>query len=313
MEITPRQWLVALLIAGLAHAALAYALVHSTAPLSRATAGITLELGDDGRGLSSGGDGAESVARTLRAEPAGGEPVLGATPSSLHDDHGADQANAVEPLEGPVPAPSEALVAKALTQPQLARKQTANQLRELELDASTKRSVDKSRAASRPEPARSAGEQPPSAQESTRRRPSSRHERGHDGSNGTGADGSSGTDGTRSGDKGGSGKAATGSARGGDGLDARNYYGRLATWLARHKRYPLQARRLGQEGTVKVTFTVSRSGRVIAKRVSQSSGHSLLDREAQAMLERASPLPRIPASLGRDSLTISLPVAFALR
>ncbi|WP_462323150.1 energy transducer TonB, partial [Halochromatium sp.] len=92
-----------------------------------------------------------------------------------------------------------------------------------------------------------------------------------------------------------------------------NYYGRLATWLARHKRYPAQARRLRQEGTVKVTFTITSSGRVVSKRIVQSSGHALLDREVEAMLERASPLPRIPTSLGRKRLTITVPVAFALR
>jgi hypothetical protein len=31
------------------------------------------------------------------------------------------------------------------------------------------------------------------------------------------------------------------------------------------------------------------------------------------MLDRASPLPRIPTSLGRTSITITLPVAFNLR
>jgi protein TonB len=31
------------------------------------------------------------------------------------------------------------------------------------------------------------------------------------------------------------------------------------------------------------------------------------------MLERASPLPRIPASLGRSRLTITLPITFSLR
>nr|WP_242519286.1 energy transducer TonB [Halochromatium roseum] len=105
-----------------------------------------------------------------------------------------------------------------------------------------------------------------------------------------------------------------GSGSGNDGqASASNYYGRLATWLTRHKRYPAQARRLRQEGTVKVTFTITRSGRVVSKRIVQSSGHELLDQEVQAMLERASPMPRIPSSLGRSSLTITVPVAFALR
>nr|WP_242513345.1 energy transducer TonB [Halochromatium salexigens] len=118
--------------------------------------------------------------------------------------------------------------------------------------------------------------------------------------------------GSGSGDGGHSTGTTAGTGGGGE-ISANNYYGRLATWLARHKRYPAQARRLRQEGTVKVTFTVDNNGRVVSKRIAHSSGHDLLDREAQAMLERASPLPRIPASLRRSSLTITLPVAFNLR
>ena len=115
--------------------------------------------------------------------------------------------------------------------------------------------------------------------------------------------------GTTGGGKDGSGGAG---GRGGQ-ASTSNYYGRLATWLARHKRYPVQARRLRQEGTVKVTFTITGSGRVVSKRIVQSSGYELLDEEVQTMLERASPLPRIPSSLGRSRLTITLPVAFRLR
>jgi protein TonB len=113
-----------------------------------------------------------------------------------------------------------------------------------------------------------------------------------------GSGGSGGSDGSR------------GSA---DKESTSNYYGRLATWLARHKRYPAQARRLRQEGTVKVSFTIARNGRLLSSRIIESSGYPLLDQEVEAMLKRASPLPRIPASLGRSSLTVTLPVAFALR
>jgi protein TonB len=70
---------------------------------------------------------------------------------------------------------------------------------------------------------------------------------------------------------------------------------------------------LRQEGTVKITFTIASNGRVVSKRISKSSGHALLDREVQDMLDRASPLPRIPSNLNRSSITITLPVAFNLR
>jgi protein TonB len=87
----------------------------------------------------------------------------------------------------------------------------------------------------------------------------------------------------------------------------------LARALQKFKRYPEQARRLRQEGRVKVRFTIDRRGRVISQQIVVSSGHALLDREVEAMLRRASPLPAIPASLSKSRLTLTLPIVFNLR
>jgi protein TonB len=68
-----------------------------------------------------------------------------------------------------------------------------------------------------------------------------------------------------------------------------------------------------QQGTVKVRFTIDQNGRVISHQIVTTSGHPLLDQEAAAMLNRASPMPKIPRSLGHSRLTITLPIAFNLR
>lgn len=84
--------------------------------------------------------------------------------------------------------------------------------------------------------------------------------------------------------------------------------------LNRVKQYPADAKRRGREGVARVTFTVSDSGAVIASQLAGSSGTIALDREALAMLQRASPLPPPPASLleaGRYRIT--LPVSFDLK
>jgi len=108
--------------------------------------------------------------------------------------------------------------------------------------------------------------------------------------------------------------AGSGKGKGkGGGKRAANYYGRLAAHLNRHKRYPSQARRKRAQGTVKVSFTIDRRGRVVSQRIVRSSGHAALDREVRAMLKRASPLPRIPAEMNRGSLTVTLPIVFSLR
>jgi len=107
--------------------------------------------------------------------------------------------------------------------------------------------------------------------------------------------------------------SGSGSGRGKGSASAANYFGRLASWLNRHKRYPAQARRRRAQGTVKVQFTIDRNGRLLSHRVVSSSGHRLLDQEAEAMLKRASPMPAIPAALNRSRLTVTLPVNFSLR
>ncbi len=129
---------------------------------------------------------------------------------------------------------------------------------------------------------------------------------------------SSGKIGTGSGKAGaGKGKGGRGTGKGsGSGAGAKgsaNYYGKLASWLNRHKRYPSRARRLRQEGTVKVLFTIDRRGRLLSHRIVASSGHALLDQEVKAMLKRASPLPAFPAGMSQSKLTLTVPIRFNLR
>ncbi|NCA72020.1 MAG: energy transducer TonB [Sphingobacteriia bacterium] len=68
-----------------------------------------------------------------------------------------------------------------------------------------------------------------------------------------------------------------------------------------------------QQGTVQVRFTIDRRGRLLDHQIVKGSGHAELDAEVSAMLERASPMPAIPESLGRSQVTITVPIVFALR
>lgn len=67
----------------------------------------------------------------------------------------------------------------------------------------------------------------------------------------------------------------------------------LGSWLAAHKRYPEQARQLGDEGTVSVRFTVDPTGRVLDVTITRSSGSTLLDNAVRDMLagQRVPPFP----------------------
>jgi protein TonB len=89
-----------------------------------------------------------------------------------------------------------------------------------------------------------------------------------------------------------------------------NYRGRVIAHLSRHKQFPAEARNRGDTGVASVTFSISGSGAVTSVRLARSSGSSILDREVQAMVRRASPFPPPPSG---QSLSFTAPVNFNLR
>lgn len=96
--------------------------------------------------------------------------------------------------------------------------------------------------------------------------------------------------------------------------DARpKWEGLLLAALNRAKRYPRDALRKGQEGTVRIRFLVDRRGRVHAVRLVDSSGFTALDVEALSLPARAQPLPRPPAELRGNRVELTVPIEFFLR
>ncbi len=83
--------------------------------------------------------------------------------------------------------------------------------------------------------------------------------------------------------------------------------------LALFKRYPLMAQRHGVEGVVLVRFRVDHHGMVHGVALVQSSGHADLDQEAEALVERAEPLPPPPADRTEERIELQLPIRFSLR
>jgi len=108
----------------------------------------------------------------------------------------------------------------------------------------------------------------------------------------------------------------TGQANASVGISNANmeadYLATLASWLARHKRYPRAARRRNLEGVATLSFTVNAAGNVLRYEVVKSSGYEVLDREVVNMLQRAEPLPSLPRDLGRATLDITIPIRFEL-
>lgn len=92
----------------------------------------------------------------------------------------------------------------------------------------------------------------------------------------------------------------------------REWKSALAAKIANGKRYPPQAHKNGIEGYVIVEFTIDRSGAIINKRIDRTSCSAALDREALAALQRAAPLPPIPAYVEGPTATLKMPMMFLL-
>jgi protein TonB len=106
----------------------------------------------------------------------------------------------------------------------------------------------------------------------------------------------------------GAGPGAFGNGRGpGD-----DYLDRLRRHLSRFKRFPAEAVKRKQQGTVYVTFVLARDGTVLDAQIQRGSGFPLLDQAALDMLHNASPVPALPASYVGDRARLTIPVDFSI-
>ena len=90
------------------------------------------------------------------------------------------------------------------------------------------------------------------------------------------------------------------------------WYGDIATRLERHKSYPAAARDRGEQGVVRLAFSIDRQGRVLSSAIVAGSGYPALDEETMATLRRAQPFSAPPAGLGGDTFQFTLPVRFSI-
>ncbi|THV20270.1 energy transducer TonB [Peteryoungia ipomoeae] len=104
--------------------------------------------------------------------------------------------------------------------------------------------------------------------------------------------------------------SAASNASGRSSVSPAKWQSRLASHLERRKRYPAEARRNREEGTVYVRFKIDDGGNVLAVSVTRSSGSSALDDAVLDMVRRASPVPAPPPGVNK---TITTPVRFNIR
>lgn len=91
------------------------------------------------------------------------------------------------------------------------------------------------------------------------------------------------------------------------------YRRQLLVHQKKFRRYPSAARRRGQQGTVKLEFSIDRSGKVVGKRLLESSGYPVLDKAALAAVDRASPYPPPPVEETGEVLRYAIPIQFKIK
>ena len=96
----------------------------------------------------------------------------------------------------------------------------------------------------------------------------------------------------------------------GEGRDS--FLGRLLAQLNRFKQYPRTARQAHIEGVVMLHFVMDAQGKVISYEIAKSSGRPILDAEALALIQRAQPLPALPADFPTRTLDAIVPIEFSL-
>ncbi len=88
----------------------------------------------------------------------------------------------------------------------------------------------------------------------------------------------------------------------------------LSRFLDGRIQYPLAARRERLEGVVVLRIRLARDGRILAVRLSRSSGHQMLDTAALASVQGLGSMPAPPAQIPwDDDRELPLPVNYVLR
>jgi protein TonB len=100
--------------------------------------------------------------------------------------------------------------------------------------------------------------------------------------------------------------------RAGSGQAHDDFVARLLAQLNRYKQYPRAARQARIHGVVMLHFVMDAQGRVLQADIAKSSGRPILDAEALALIQRAQPLPPLPADYPTRTLDAVVPVEFSL-
>lgn len=87
--------------------------------------------------------------------------------------------------------------------------------------------------------------------------------------------------------------------------------GAIRTQVEQLKHYPHIARANRWEGRVVLRAVIGEEGQLVDLKIAESSGHSILDEAALAVLKKAAPLT-LPQPLGRPQVVVQVPINYKL-
>lgn len=95
-------------------------------------------------------------------------------------------------------------------------------------------------------------------------------------------------------------------------LSEQIYIAKLTKWTSNFVTYPRGALRNQQQGTVRLTVTLARDGRVKDVQILEKSEHDTLNKAATRAVKSASPYPAVPDAIAGEQFLFTVPVVFRL-
>lgn len=95
-------------------------------------------------------------------------------------------------------------------------------------------------------------------------------------------------------------------------LSEQIYIAKLTKWTGNFVTYPRGALRNQQQGTVRLTVTLARDGRVKDVQILEKSEYDTLNKAATRAVKSASPYPAVPDAITGEQFLFTVPVVFRL-
>ncbi|WP_324171778.1 energy transducer TonB [Sulfurimonas sp.] len=89
------------------------------------------------------------------------------------------------------------------------------------------------------------------------------------------------------------------------------YLSELAAWIKQHLKYPRHARRMNQQGVVKISFIITKHGHIESVKIDSPCPYKRLNKAAKMLLVELNRFKPLPENL--DKWELNVPIIYALK